>query len=901
MIGLSLEGGNRVEVGDHGERWLATPRGRQLANGFVPEPIIGVVASSTGEIGFATRDGTIYPVKASDPLGPVGEPRKPPRALTKIAFGAHAMVASAGRDLVRSSDVGRTWTPVDIGGAPRVLESIALARDGTGALLQLPQRTLVTDDDGLTWTHATAPPHGVSEVKSEDDRARVVAYSISAQTTMQVAGKPARWIPPRSTPPSTASTVNEPVLGYLQAWTTGEGVMAGTSWLEVTGSETGPELWIEDLAGVAPNRRIAAFAECSDIARVAASPDGRLLGVTCRKSPRSLERLVFRSVDAGEHWTKLPPVTADTGALFLGIKVVGEHLVVTGACATDRALECPLQATSSSGGTWTNLPLDAKPKKPLRLDEVAANPAGAGFVGMAYDDSGDVVYAIAAASLDRVVVTRTFEDLRGVEQLSWDGTVAVLQSGSPEAPLYVSRDAGQTWSGQPFLSELDDREGVSFAGARGLAITPTGVLESLDAGVTWSRLDAPPLPGAHGVRCARRGCLLDETLRRLGWSARSATSMQAAPRGASNERKTITIADPVPETLFTCAQTAKSDALAGTIDSPLVDLPNGVNASFLLYGTDGVRLARERGGVRELSGPIKHSPPLGFQVVSEPEGASFAEFPGECALNCHGFLYSSTGPIVVSWLPATGGPLRRVSFMPDAKMLREPLDATPTADGGVIVAVAGDAYVFDPNGKRTNKVRGHAWDVVTIDKKPYSTMGAITLIENGASPAPSPATTWVFEPFASERAHVVRARGQAYAWTQAKNEAFLVKLDKIEEEPSTVIGIDADKLLGTKPFPLCAAKTRGELRIPLTFDPPFPSLRIALPGPSEAWMLPLTDVVLRATSEGKACVSGVVARSADRQKGVMIDVADPLHATVWTNKRGTATTETLRCTAGRGQ
>jgi len=910
MIGLSLEGGNRVEVGDHGERWLVTSRGRRLANGFVPEPIIGVVASSSGEIGFATRDGTVYPVKAADPLGPVGEPRRPPRALTKIAFGAHAMIARAGRDLVRSSDVGRTWTPVDIGGAPRVLESIALARDGTGALLQLPQRTLVTDDDGLTWSHATSPPHGVSEVKSEDDRARVVAYSISAQTTMQVAGKPPRWIPPRPSPPPSPSSVaaNEPVLGYLSAWTTGEGVMAGTSWLEVTGSETGPELWIEDLTGVAPNRRLAAFAGCGDLPRVAASPDGHLLGVTCRKSPRSHERLVFRSVDAGAHWQTLPPVVGSASAFALGIHVVGDHLIVKGACAVDHASanDCPLLAASSTGGAWTNLPLATKLPKQLRLEDVAANATGTGFVGVAYDDDGDIVYAISAPTLDRSEVTRTFDALGGVEQLSWDGTVVVLQGSSAATPLFLSRDAGITWSAQPFGHDLDDREGVSFAGARGLAITPTDVLESLDAGATWSKIDAPPLPGPHGVRCGPRGCLLDDTLRRIGWSA---TAKAARPRGPSNERKTIAISDPgAVNPLFTCARNGKSTAFQGTIDSPLVDLPGGVNASFLLYQSDGVKILRERGGAREVLGPVKHSQPLGFQVVQEAEGAAFAEFPGECALDCHGFLYSSTGPIAVSWLPSSGGPIRRVSFTPDHKMLREPIDAAPTADGGVIVAVAGDAYVFDASGKRTKKVRGHAWDVVSIDKKTYSATGALTLLENGAT---TPATTWVFEPFASERAHVVRARGHSYAWMQAKtdacatfgsaclvsHEAFLVKLDKIEEEPSTVIGIDAEKLLATTPLPLCTAKTRGELRIPITFDPPSP-FRVALPDPSEPTMLAITDVVLRSNTEGKACVSGLVARSANRREGVMIDVADPSHATTWKNEVASTTAEPARCTPG---
>ena len=903
MLGLTLDDGRRVEVGEHGERWLLTSRGRERATSFVPAPILGVARANGDEIGFTTKDGTVYPVKASDPLGPLGEPRKPPRELSQIAFGAYAMVARAGRDLVRSADLGRTWTPVDIGGAPRVLAALALARDGTGALLQLPQRTLVTDDDGLTWTHPAAPPHGVSEVKSEDDRSRVVAHASNGQASMQVAGKPPRWIPRRPSPaPATngAHPPSEPVLAYADAWTTGAGALAGTSWLEMAGTETGPELWLEDLTGVAPSRRIRAFPECADATRVGASADGRVVGVVCRKSPRSLERLVFRSIDGGRKWEQLPPLVSDASALFLGVRVFGEQLIVVGACAPDRASPCPLQAAIGSGAAWSNLALHAKVDKQLRLDEVTVHADG--FVGMAYDDSGDTAFAIVSRGDAVTEVTKTFDDLRGVEQLSSDGKVLVLKSGNRETPLHLSHDGGRTWTAKTLPVELDDWESVSFAGARGLAMTPTDLFESIDAGTTWSRIETPPLPGPPQIRCGARACLIDDTVRRIGWST---MATGARPKAAATGPRTIAITDPGGgEPLLTCTPVpgGKTDTLQGSIDAPLVDLAGGAQASFLVYGAEGVKVVRDRGGAREVLGPIKRTPPLGFQVVSEADGAVFAEFPGECALNCHGFLYSSTGPIVVSWLPASGGPVRRLSFTPDDKMLRQPIDARVTADGGVIVAVAEDAYVFDANGKRTKKVRGHAWDVVTIDKKTYSTIGAITFLEIGAGPAASSSAprTWVFEPFASEGGHITRARGQAFAWTQVKSDAFLVKLDKLEEEPSTVIGIDVEKLLTTKPLGLCTAKTRGELRVPITFDPPSPSFRVAIADPAQASSLAVSEVVLRSNAEGKACVSGVVALSSNRQHGVMVDVSDLAHATTWKNGgKGPATTQSLRCVAGR--
>lgn len=205
MVVVRLDGGKRLEVGEHGERWLVTPHGRERASTFFPSPIAAGVVASDGEIAFATSDGTIFPVASANPLGPIGAPRKPPRELVQLVIGKRAILARAGRDVVRSIDAGRTWAPVDIGGAPRSLRAIALARDGTGALLQIPQRTLVTDDDGATWTHVPPPPHGVSGLEIDDDGGLVLAVTSRGERTMQVAASPPRWIPRRPDSSSTST------------------------------------------------------------------------------------------------------------------------------------------------------------------------------------------------------------------------------------------------------------------------------------------------------------------------------------------------------------------------------------------------------------------------------------------------------------------------------------------------------------------------------------------------------------------------------------------------------------------------------------------------------------------------------------------------------------------------
>lgn len=875
---VSLDGGKRVEVGEHGERWLITPQGRSRATTYFPKPIVGGVVSKEGEIAFVADDGTIFPVAGTDPLGPLGAARTPPRSLSKLAIGRNAVVARAERDVVRTVDAGRTWTTLDIGGAPRMLQSVVLARDGTGALLQLPQRTLITDDDGATWIHVSPPPHGVAEIKADDDGKRVVAVAQNTATTMQVAASPPRWIPVRPIS-TTASTrpddeANAPSFDPIEAWTRGEAAMTAATWLEMIGTETGIELWTEDLAALTRPRRLRAFPECADAVRVAASTDGRLIGVACKGGRKSTEAMVWSSGDAGEHWRRLPPLVTPNDYM-LGIHVTGDRIVVTGACIPEAAVPCPLEAVSSSGGAWSNVQLDGKPPLPIRLGGVAAN--GSGFVGIATDETDEPTLVTSADGI-RAEMTKRFSGARGFDRISRSGDVVVIETTDRESPLQVSRDGGRTWTPGSFPAAIQDWESVSFAGPHGIATTPKGIFETLDAGATWSKLDTPLVDGGGQVRCGASACVFTGTLRRIGWNARTLVT-ESKPAEAGPRK--IVLDEDTLEPAFTCTPGGIVESVNGSFDNALVDLPGGLRWSILRHGADGTQVFSGRRGVIEKSAVLAPQKSLFFQSVNEPNGAAFLEFPGECALNCHGFLYSTTGPIAVSWLPAAGGPMRHASLWPDEKMMKQPVDAKVMPDGGVLVAVAGDAYVLDANGKRTQKVRGHAWDVIAVGKKTVSVADAVTLVENGEGA--QPATTWTLDPF-GDRASITRAKGQPFVWSQVKTNAFLVKLDKIEEEPSSVIAVDLTKLLATKPLPACTAATRGELRIPFTFFPPM-GINILLGHLQRPPVFTSTEIVVRATPDGKACISGIVATSSDRQHGLMLDLADPTHAMTWRNSR----------------
>lgn len=131
-----------------------------------------------------------------------------------------------------------------------------------------------------------------------------------------------------------------------------------------------------------------------------------------------------------------------------------------------------------------------------------------------------------------------------------DGTVGMLLNRvrSSEAAYVLADEDGQVLqvSGPPVLPDDDEARGmqmiVSGHGRRVLAAFSASdagvaapVWESLDGGATWDRQAAPPLlvreyeRGAIVMACALGGCLLGDTVTRVGWGGAGEPGGDRAP------------------------------------------------------------------------------------------------------------------------------------------------------------------------------------------------------------------------------------------------------------------------------------------------------------------------------------------------------------------------------------
>ncbi len=644
---MPLDGDARVEVGAHGERWLVTPNGRVIAKTFFSEPIVAGARTKDGELAFATADGTIHPVSSADPLGPIGAPRKPPRPLARVTAGRNAIVGGAVEGpLLRTIDAGRTWTTVEIGGAPRVLASVALARDGTGALLQLPQRTLVTSDDGATFGPVPPPTQIVGEVAKVETSAggaSVIARATNDVRPARLATSPLGWVA-ATRQEAEAPRVEGPRFEYATAATRGEGVIAGTRWFEVVGTETGPELWTEALEENEPPRRLRTLPPCNDEIRVGAGASGRIVVVACLTKAKDVA--VLRSEDGGAQWReeRLRAATSSIGA------TASEHLVVIrGACTADRAQACPFDAAVSAGGSaFANLALDgAGAKTGMHLGLVALE--GAGFVATGGDEESHTLVAVSADGGRRASITKRFDDYVGFRELSLDGDRAVALTDYESPPLWISRDRGRTWESRTLGLPEDAQASASFAGLRGLAMTAHGARETADGGATWTEVAGPRTNDGSNVTCGASACIAGDALRRIGWGS---TTPVPVPVPVPVPAPTV---DPPRAPILSCRTTGTATPLEGFLEPPMLDLDDGVRARIVVHepprkGAQRVRIVSERTGSPRASTPsIVGHPPLVLEVARDEHGVVVLEYPGRCALNCHGYFYTGTGPLELTW------------------------------------------------------------------------------------------------------------------------------------------------------------------------------------------------------------------------------------------------------------
>ncbi len=157
-------------VGAHGRRSLIKGDADPVdSTSLAFDDLVGVLKDDKGQLVFVADDGDVFVSK--DPLGAMDTTRPSPLAdvknatLRSPATGKTAIMGIASNDnrVLRTTDFGVTWKPVDYAGAIKPWGkpvSVALDGAGNGILIHLPQRVFVTHDDGATWAPIASPGIG---------------------------------------------------------------------------------------------------------------------------------------------------------------------------------------------------------------------------------------------------------------------------------------------------------------------------------------------------------------------------------------------------------------------------------------------------------------------------------------------------------------------------------------------------------------------------------------------------------------------------------------------------------------------------------------------------------------------------------------------------------------------
>jgi hypothetical protein len=528
---MRIAAGEQLVVGQRGERWLldeATTVARPSTIAL-PEDLDAVTRSRTGTIFFAGTSGTVY--AATDPLGPIGTARRPPKPTRWVAAGDGAIVA-IDRDgaIVRTIDGGVTWTTVVASDPNAMFLELAMNDAGLGLALGIPQRVLATDDAGATWRPVATPGFGAVRVHVTLAGA-VLLEGTKGFATLE--GGPLRLtklarpfddvqkeLGIKLAKPKTRRLDHTLSLASLARTDriAGPALEGDRAWAVVRSEENKPVL-ARSALGEEPE--IVTLETIKDPpAGVAAR--GRFVALAA--TGRGTEVTYFTSDDDGASWREA------------GKGDGHDHRVwVSGSGAVFAPVAC--NGKQSGCGALVRFAGDEA------KDVLAADGA---VESMAFDDARNRVYALVSgrtwelhvstdggatfATVDRPpgeiepIVSR---DLESALSLDDDGTLRVVlrlrKAGNPY--VLLARSGSGAWEPPRELALA----ALAMTGRRGLAYDEWGsLLETLDGGASFSRIAdaerplelrdrrsffaAPPI-------CGAAGCVIDERLTRVGWSA----------------------------------------------------------------------------------------------------------------------------------------------------------------------------------------------------------------------------------------------------------------------------------------------------------------------------------------------------------------------------------------------
>lgn len=564
-----LASGDVLFAGTNGERWFYDKKGRRMraASQLAGEPLIAILKLPNEHWLFVGASGTGY--EAEEPLGAFMRSSPPIEPLERVsARGTSIAGVRFDGALIQTLDAGATWQRVDH--PNEFFADVQFGDDGTGVAFAVPERWYSTLDGGRSWNRLEVPPIGVSEVRPDPKQGIVALGSTSwydvnlrAKTIFaRRAGGPVDKgltlpvAPPRG--PSALALAEQRAL------------LLGTRYLELTRNEAndGWDLASGELGSPIKQRPLAVAKECAAV-RLAGFRD--VLYLACFKGATDESSVpvdLFFSKNGGQKFEREPfSVRAKPDAFHMAVGA-GARLVITGICAPqDSTRGCAPHgvyhkrrnakpASKANAKAEASTKSRAGKKKSSEALMLSAVPGLASTpMALAFSADGTVAYLVGQRTKSdnyTMFVSRdsgeTFR-AREMEQLgahpkpsqyAWyqrdtvqdtvldmqaaeEGTLSVVIRRGDGVALAVTDDDGRVLSLTPGPGESTT---LGAYGTRGMAIAPeTGkAWETLDGGVSWQPIGTLPVTLCEShrecnvqVRCGMAGCVVGESLTRIGW------------------------------------------------------------------------------------------------------------------------------------------------------------------------------------------------------------------------------------------------------------------------------------------------------------------------------------------------------------------------------------------------
>ena len=510
-----------------------------------PEPLVKVVGSGAALLAV-TRDGRLLRWGTAD--GSDAENGAAPDA------GANARAGAADTD-----EEPRVWRPATTLAAR--IADVAIADTGRGLALAYPEALFTTENGGVTWSPApTAERVGAHRVGVGAD-GTLMAEGILESLVWDPRRNPP-WL--RSQSALTGAVVEESIevgrAPSAAAVIAGRALIHGDRYYEVAQQERDGEGWILARGGIQGRLEAVPLAWSRECSSLKLGGHGKMLVTACvRLVNDEVVAQIRRSDDAGATWRDLGDLGAqDDDLVTIAVAPDGAALI-TGVCKTvqaDPGCQAVAPLLMRFEGAKPTLTIAAAPS----LGDAGAAPAfsfdgqSAYFFGHREKDDRAVLFVshdggetFTERSLDAPMLPadsaakagdaeRDEEDEEPGDQLNYNETslirpgedgVVALSLVRPSGAVHVTTDEdgrvqGVAW---PPVEEAM----IGGAGSRLLAIAPRadreGALawESLDSGAVWREVVATRavahefFHGTPAITCGSAGCLVGESVSRVGW------------------------------------------------------------------------------------------------------------------------------------------------------------------------------------------------------------------------------------------------------------------------------------------------------------------------------------------------------------------------------------------------